>query len=90
MLVSIFARGAWLDQPTANVRRGASQNIWYLTLPVVTLDHLPGGHGSLRVALDGVEGLAVSALGPSEDARSMEFIVVMPTARGATRAGQVS
>lgn len=89
MLVSLFTLGTWLDQPRAAVKSGVSSNIWYLSLPAPVIEGLPKGHGALRIALDGVEGLAVSPLGPSDDGHSMEFIVVMPSAEGARRMGQV-
>lgn len=85
MLISLFARGIWQQQPQASVKRGSNANIYYLTLPVQVLERLPEGQGSLRVALDGVEGLAISPLGPASDGRGMEFIVVMPPEAGARR-----
>jgi hypothetical protein len=85
VLISLFSRGAWRQQTQASSKRGANENIFYLTLPVQVLESLPEGHGTLRVALDGVEGLAVSPLGPAADGRGMEFIVVMPSEAGARR-----
>ncbi|MFH1468778.1 MAG: hypothetical protein ABIO70_30600 [Pseudomonadota bacterium] len=85
MLISLFSGGAWRQQQQANVKRGSNDNIFYLTLSIQTLEGLPEGHGSLRVALDGVEGLAVSPLGPASDGRGMEFIVVMPSEAGERR-----
>ena len=85
MLVSIFSRGVWRPQASVSVKKGSNESIFYLTLPAQVMESLPEGHGTLRVALDGVEGLAISALGPSFDGRGMEFIVVMPSEAGARR-----
>jgi hypothetical protein len=85
VLISLFTRGAWHQYTQASAKAGSNPNIYYLTLPALVLESLPEGHGSLRVALDGVESLAVSPLGPAVGGRAMEFIVVMPSEAGVRR-----
>jgi hypothetical protein len=84
MSVSIYTLRGWVDQPSAEVRSGATANIHYVVLSAHSLDQVPEGMGPLRVSLDGVESLAVSPVGPSVEGRGLEFLVVMPSSmRGA-------
>ncbi len=80
MNVSIYSRSGWAPQLSAVVRSGATANIHYITLSPASLEQVPAGGGALRIALDGVECLAVSPVGPSDEGCGLEFLVVTPSA----------
>jgi hypothetical protein len=80
MTVSIFTIRGWVPQNSAVIRSGSTANIHYVTLSAGSLEQVPDGKGELRIALDGVECLAVSPVGPSDGGRGIEFLVVMPSA----------
>ncbi len=84
MNVSIFTQLGWALQMTAVLRSGSTENIHYVTLSAASLDLVPEGMGALRVALDGVECLAVSPIGPCDGGRGIEFLVVTPSATRAS------
>lgn len=79
MNVSIYTSRGWVPQPSATLRSGSTANIHYVVLSRSSLEQVPEGMGPLRLALDGVESLAVSPVGPSDDRRGLEFLVVMPS-----------
>ncbi len=79
MHVSLYTPGGWKDQPSADVRPGATERILYLTLARLSVDDISESYGGIRVSVGGVEALAVSPVGPGPDGHGLEFLVVMPS-----------